>query len=269
MKIKTIVIDGKTYAVLDDKGMPVYVHDNGTEVPFDAPATVAKISQLNGEAKTHREGKEAAEAKLKTYDGITDPAAAIKALETVKNLKDGDLVAAGKVEEIKKAAQTAAEERVSATQRAADEKIKGLEGERDTIKTQFHSEKIGNAFHRSKFITDKVAVPVDMIQAMFGHRFEIGENGALVAKTNDGKSVIQSRVKFTDPAEFDEAIEIIVNEYPMKDAIIKGSGNKGDGARAGNGSGAGGKTIARGEYDKMPMLDRQAKLSEGYTVIDG
>ncbi len=60
MKLK---LDENGYVVVQD-GKPVYVHDDGKEVAFDAPQTVQKISTLNGEAKQHREAKEAAEAKL-------------------------------------------------------------------------------------------------------------------------------------------------------------------------------------------------------------
>ena len=50
MKLKTVEVEGTTYAVVED-GKPVYVHDDNKEIPFDAPGTVAKIGQLNGEAK--------------------------------------------------------------------------------------------------------------------------------------------------------------------------------------------------------------------------
>ena len=36
MKLKTQTIDGKTYAEVDAQGLPVYVHDDGKEVGFDA-----------------------------------------------------------------------------------------------------------------------------------------------------------------------------------------------------------------------------------------
>ena len=72
MKLK---LDEQGNAVLQD-GKPVYVHDDGKEVPFDAPGAMAKIASLNAEAKTHREAKEAAEAKLKAFDGIEDAEAA-------------------------------------------------------------------------------------------------------------------------------------------------------------------------------------------------
>ena len=54
--------------LLDDKGnvvvrdeKPVYVAEDGKEIAFDYPATLATISRLNGEAKGHRERAETAE----------------------------------------------------------------------------------------------------------------------------------------------------------------------------------------------------------------
>src|ERR1700754_878130 len=109
MKLK--LDDDGHVVVSDDK--PVYVHDDGKEVAFDAPGTVATISRLNGEAKGHREAKEAAEASLKRFEGIADPEVAKRALETVKNLDDGKLLQADKVDEIKRAAVKATEENLN------------------------------------------------------------------------------------------------------------------------------------------------------------
>ena len=77
MKLK---LDEAGHAVLQD-GKPIYIHDDGKEVPFDAAGTVATITRINGEAKSHRERAEAATTALKAFEGITDPAAAIKALQ--------------------------------------------------------------------------------------------------------------------------------------------------------------------------------------------
>ena len=68
--------------VVVENGMPVYVHDDGKEIPFDAAAAMTKITSLNGEAKTHREAKEAAEASLAKFAGISDPT---KVIHTWKN----------------------------------------------------------------------------------------------------------------------------------------------------------------------------------------
>jgi len=81
MKLK---IDENGNAVLQD-GKPVYVYDDNKEIPFDAPAAMAKISSLNAEAKDHRlRAKDLAE-QLKGFEGIADPSEALKAMETVKN----------------------------------------------------------------------------------------------------------------------------------------------------------------------------------------
>ena len=46
MKLK---LDDKGNVALQD-GKPVYVHEDGKEIPFDAPAAMAKISALNAES---------------------------------------------------------------------------------------------------------------------------------------------------------------------------------------------------------------------------
>ncbi|EFL6409219.1 hypothetical protein AAS87_002247 [Escherichia coli] len=53
MKLKTVEINGKQYAEIDTAGLPVYVHDDGKEIGFDAPLAIKKITELNGEAKNH------------------------------------------------------------------------------------------------------------------------------------------------------------------------------------------------------------------------
>lgn len=251
MKLK---LDDAGHVVVSD-GKPVYVHDDGKEVAFDAPATVAKISQLNGEAKGHRERAEAAEGKLKAFEGIEDSEAARKALETVKNLKDGELVTAGKVEEIKAAAKKAAEDQVAAAAKASNEKIKELETKSGALETALFSEKVGGAFSRSKFIAEKLAVPSDMVQAMFGNRFKV-EGNKIIGIGADNQP-IYSRSKAGEIADFDEALESMVDGYAQRDHILKGTGNQGDGARHNNGGNPpGGKTMSRAEFDKLSPAEK-------------
>ncbi|MDO9929636.1 hypothetical protein Q7432_11575, partial [Glaesserella parasuis] len=83
-----VVVDGK----------PVYIHDDGKEIPFDALQAMQKISSLNAENKQHREAKEKAEAELKKFDGIEDVAKAKEALKTVENLDAKKLIDAGEAE---------------------------------------------------------------------------------------------------------------------------------------------------------------------------
>lgn len=255
MKLKTVTIEGKTYAEVSTDGRPLY-DDDGKEVAFDAPGTVATIARLNGEAKTHREAKEAAETKLKTFEGITDPTAAIKALETVKNLDDKKLVDAGEVEKVKAAAIASVEE-----------KYKPVTEENARLKTNLNEALIGGAFSRSKFIGDKVAVPADIVQARFGTNFKL-EDGKVVAYDQSGNK-LYSKAKPGEPAEFEEALELLIEAYPYKDQILKGDGSTGSGKQPpSNTNNPGGKVMKRAEFDKLDGMTQSQKMSEGFTLVD-
>lgn len=114
MKLK---LDAEGHAVLEG-GHPVYVHDDGKEIAFDAARTTETIKRLNGEAQTHREAKEKAlndigtlQNQLKVFEGI-DPEASKKALQQLKDIGDGKLIEAGKLDEVRSAAKTEYETRL-------------------------------------------------------------------------------------------------------------------------------------------------------------
>jgi hypothetical protein len=245
-------LDEKGAVVVQD-GNPVYIAEDGKDIVFDYDATLGTIGRLRSEAKGHREAKESAETKLKAFEGIEDPAKALKALETVKNLDDKKLIDAGEVERIKQEAGKGYDEKL----RAVEEKYKPVIGERDSYKDALHREIIGGAFSRSKFIADKVAIPADLVQSKFGTSFTISEDNKIVAKDASGNQ-IYSRANPGNIADFDEALQSIIEAYPYKDSILKGSGASGGGA-GGNGGGHGGKrTVTRAAFDAMVPADKVA-----------
>lgn len=217
MKLK---LDENGHVVVQE-GKPVYVHEDGKEVAFDASGTVSTITRLNAEAKSHRERAESAEKSLKGFDGIADPAAARNALDVVSKLDQKKLVDAGEIDtvrnEISKAFQTQLDE---------------ANGKAQTYEQQLYAEKIGGSFARSKYIADKLAVPVDMVQATFGQNLKI-EEGKVVAYDVHGQR-IYSRVRPGEPADFDEAIETLVSQYPHRNHILKSSDANGGGAQGGD-----------------------------------
>lgn len=226
MKLK---LDESGHVVVQD-GKPVYVHEDGKEVAFDAAATVATISRLNGEAKSHRERAEAAESKAKAFEGIEDVEAARKALETIKNIDEGKLLTAGKVEEIKAAAKKAAEDQVAAASKSHAEKLASTEAELAKRDQTIHGLLIGGSFKGSKLISDKFAIPADLVEARFGQAFKV-EEGKVVAYDPAGNKIF-SRARPGEIADFDEALETLVDQYPYKEQILKPSGANGGGAGA-------------------------------------
>lgn len=250
MKLK---LDANGNAVLQD-GKPVYVHDDGKEVAFDAPATVATISRLNGEAKAHRERAEAAEGKLKGFEGIEDPAAALKALATIKNFDDKKLVDAGEVEKVKAEVAKVYEGKLSESNAALDK-----------LQAQFHGELVGGSFARSKYASEKLAIPADLVQSHFGSRFKV-EDGRVVAFDAHGNKIF-SRAKPGELADFDEALETIIENYPNKAHILKGSGASGSGAQ-GSGASSGAKVMTRQAFDALDPAGRSQRMRDGFTVAD-
>lgn len=254
MKLKTVEVNGKHYAEVDANGLPVYVHEDGKEIGFDAAQAVGKISSLNGEAKSHREAKEAAEASLAKFSGITDPTKALEALEMMTKIDQKKLIDAGAVDQVKaditKSFQTQLDE--------ANNKNK-------TLESQLYDAKIGGSFSGSKFIADKIAIPADLLQARFGQSFKV-EDGNIVAVDATGNK-IYSRSKPGELASFDEALEFLVEQYPQKDHILKSSGNQGGGSRQSQHQ-AGQKTMKRDAFDSLDMAGKQTALKDGITIVD-
>lgn len=260
MKLK---LTPEGHAVVVD-GKPVYVHDDGKEVPFDAVGTVARISGLNAEAKGNRERAEAAEAKFRLFDGL-DAEAARKALDTVKNIDDKKLVDAGKVEEVRAAAIKTYEDRLKAAETAHANALQSEKDRAGKLEAQLHAELIGGNFARSKYLAEKVAIPVEFVQATFGKHFRV-EDGKIAAYDAAGNRLF-SRERPGDPnVGFDEALETLVDGHPLKANILKGSGASGGGAAASNGAG-GKRTMTRKQFDSLTPAE-QAKAAREATITD-
>lgn len=256
MKLK---LDENGNAVVQD-GKPVYINDDGSEIAFDVVGTLDTIKRLNGEAKGHREGKEALEQQLNAFKeaGIEDPKAAAEALKTVKNLDDKKLVDAGEVDRLKQDLNKTWEEKLAAERAAREEAENGL-----------HSERLSNRFATSKFIGEKIAVPGDMIQATFGNRFK-QKDGKLVGHDEHGNP-IHSKSNPGEVADFDEALSIMVERYPHRDHILKGDQRPGGGTPPDNngGGGTGGKKqITREQFDQMDAASRSKHIEDGGAVVD-
>jgi hypothetical protein len=218
--------------------LPIFIHADGREAPFDADGTLANIGKLRGEAQGHREAKEAAEAALKPFKdaGITDPAEAAAALELKKNIGSGELSTAAQKQEYQAAAKKAAEEQVAAASKAHAEALAKERADNEILRGQLNTNIIGGGFARSKLITDEkhdraLAIPPDMAEAFFGRNFKV-EDGKAVGYDMAGNKIF-SITRPGEVADFDEALTQLVDRYPNKESILRGTGNSGSGAGGG------------------------------------
>ena len=243
--------------------LPVFIHADGKEVPFDADSALGKISQLNGESKQHREAKEAAETALKAFEGISDPAAALKALATVKNLDDKKLVDAGEVEKVK-----------AEVQKALEQQYEPFKTKAEALEAQLNQHLIGGVFSGSKYIAEKFAAQgpagVEIARALFASRFKV-EDGKVIATDATGNK-LYSRIRPGEVAEGDEAIELLVDAYQHKGAILRGAGAPGSGAgssgASGSGSNGGSKIMKRADFEALDPAARMAALKASPQIVD-
>lgn len=268
MKPKIIEIEGKTFIEAQD-GKPVYTHDDGKDSPFDVPDMYSKLTKDGRRNAELQKSLETYESRLKAYEGIEDPEAARKALETVANVKAGELIQAGQVEEIKLQARKAAEEQVTAAQKEYTKSLKLAEAERNKFRDELYGERVATAFSRSKFITEKASIPPDLMQAKFGSSFKI-EDGRMVGYHQTGEEAgkpIYSRVRGGELADFEEAIERLSDDYAYRDNILKGTGSTGSGARQNGNGGDGSGTITRKTFDALTPLQQMESVRKGVKIV--
>lgn len=256
MKLKTVTIDGKTYAEVDGTGLPIYVHQDGREHGFDAASADQRITALNGEAMGHRRAKEEFEARLKAFEGIEDPAAARQAIQTLTNLDQKKLIDAGEVEKVKNEAIKAVTEQYAPVQAALDKALQDL-----------HREKVGGAFSRSKVIEEELAIPASFVEAKYGNAFKVGNDGRVVGYYDNGQE-IYSRTRAGEVASFDEALQILVSLDPNRDSILKGKVGAGGGAPQGQSGASGKATITRSEFAKLDPAAQMDAAGKA-TIVDG
>lgn len=245
---------------INGQKLPVFKHADGKETPFDADSTVSTISRLNAEARSHREGKEAAEKLLKNFDGL-DPVQAREALDKLKTVDLNKLVDKGEVEKVKGEVQKALEQQYAPALK-----------ERDTLREQLNSHLIGGVFSGSKFVAEKfaaenAAVAAQIARALFAQNFKV-EDGKVVAYDSTGAKVY-SRARPGELADTEEALQLIVDASPLKASILKGSGASGGGATGGgNGGASGTKTLTRAAFDALDPASKAQAMRGGTQLTD-
>jgi hypothetical protein len=251
MKLK-LNADGSA-AVQD--GKPVYVDDAGTEIPYDVPAMMVKINELNSEAKTHRLAAKEAKEKLTTFEGIEDPAAAIKALQFAQSMDGKKVMDDEAIQKLIQNAVKPLQEKLNASDTALAEKDGHI-----------YKLEVSNKFQSSPFIKEKSIIPPDMLEATFGKNFKI-ENGKTIALDASGNQIF-SKVKPGEPAGFDEAMQVLFDSHPMKDSLYKASGASGSGAQQNNGNAKTVVTIKRSQFETMDPTAQAAHFKAGGKLED-
>ena len=262
--------------VVVQEGMPVYVDADGKDYPFDMSKNMMRIKDLNQEQKTRRERNEELEEKLKIFDGI-DPEEAKKALETVAQLEDSQLMDAKKVKEL----EDKLKERLAEIfNREKEDLIKEAEGKQSSLVDEIgtHKNTISelmkrNHFYSSPWFTSvngegaKTLLLPDMAADIFGKYFRVEGEGAdakFIGYLNNEKIPSQDPARLGDPADFNEAIGIIINQHPRRNDILRstpgGPGSKNENFNYGENT----IRLTKAQFED-PTIYRQARAKSQET----
>lgn len=244
-------MDGDKLA-LDSNGNPIYIKEDGSEQAVEGNT----ISRLNAEAKTHREAKEAAEAKLKVF-GELDPAKAKEAIEKLGKIDQKALIDAGEVDRVKAEIENQYKGQLTEAQTTVG-----------SLQDRVNQLTLGNAFGQSDFIANRIAVPREMFEATFGRNFKV-EDGKIVPYDASGNK-IYSKKRMGEVADIDEAFEIMVDGYAHKDTILRAPDKGGSGSGGQGGNRGGGRVVRRSDFEAMLPVDQATvaqQAAKGEVVI--
>jgi hypothetical protein len=171
-----LLLDDDGHAILKD-GMPVYRHDDGSEIPLDAAEIQNRVRNLTEEKDRHFKNSQKFQELYKPWEGmeLKDVQAA---METVKNLDDAKLLKAEEVEAFKKQLTKAAEEDKAKVVDQFSSRIQELEGTLSGKDKTIHELLITSNFARSPLFTgedSKTLFTPDMAATVFGKYFQVEE----------------------------------------------------------------------------------------------
>lgn len=231
--------------VLNEAKLPIFIHADGTEAPLDVDSTVARISVLNNESAAHRNEAKKFKEALEKFAGIEDPAAALKALDTMKSLDQKKLIDAGEVDIVKRQVSE-----------AYDKKLADKDVEIQNKDKHIYKLEVSNRFTASPFVTEKLILPPDIAETYFGQNFKV-EDGTVVGYLNGQKCYSKERPG--ELANFEEAIEMMVQTYPQRDKILKGKAS----------SGFDSKDSSKGHKQDTGNLTSTEKIAAGLKQLGG
>ena len=238
---------------LDEENNPIRVDAEGKEYPFgdsNLDGTLSKLEKLNRDEAGYRKTAEQLKQKLKPLEDIEDVetwrSEADKAMKTMQNLKDKDLVDANEVENLKKQLSESYEKKIQEKDQALQEK--------DSL---VYNLMVSQNFAKSQALENTV-LPPDVAEAYFGKHFKI-EDGQVVGYLGNDK--IYSKQNPGQLATFDEALTEIIDQYPMKDRILKGpaGGSGSNSTPANSGHGVKAKKDLRTAKDKAKYISKHGQ----------
>jgi len=239
---------------VDDNNNPIVFDDEDEkEFGLDAIHLYSKIPALQAEAKKYREERQILQTKLEPFGeadpvellerlqafGDLDPEKAKKAINVVANLDDLDKDKNIEIDRVKAGVAESYKSKIKDIDTVYEQKVSGFQNSLTQKDQVIRNLLIRGAFDRSEFIKDQTVLTPDIAYDSFGRFFQVEEDGTNVKvfALDRSSEKIFSKANPGEYASPEEAIELIINEYPQKDSILRShSGGSGAGGNKDVGS---------------------------------
>lgn len=212
-------------------------------------ATLDEFRETNISLKKENDGLK---DKLKQFDGV-DLAKWKELQATEQKLKDGELIKAGKIDEL-------ITSRLDPIKKEFQSKLDAAQKEKEQLASQLETLQIDDQL--TKLATTKGLRPTaieDMLAR--GRRVFRIKDGKVVALDKDGAQLL---TKSGDPLNMQAWVDSLATEAPHLFQSSTGGGAQNNGNK-----GAGAKTMTRAEFEKLaPQARVDFTVKEGGTVTD-
>lgn len=214
-----------------------------TETPEFQEALKAKIAEVLASETSGLKNKNAEilAEKRKVQEQLNAILAQAEDQADQEALKAGKLDVQSLIDKRVNAANATWQERLQAEQSEKDELRKAVEAEKGRLKQFQIKQLIGTEFLRNEFAQPTAH---DDVLNLAGSVWDISENGELVSRDQAGNVRIGKSGKPLTPKEW---IEDLAGSRPHYFKQLPGSGGK-------QGSGGGGKSVSRSEWQELIML---------------
>jgi hypothetical protein len=244
-QIKVDDNDAPVFQEKDGNMLPVYIDPDGQELALDPPSMYQKIADMGKNNQADRKKYTQLRDQFKIFGDIEDlegwKKEADKALQTVQNLQDKDLIDAKKVDDLKRDINAAWEEKLRLKDTAIADLQKEHSGVIENLNGKIRKLLVSNKFASSKFFNGAEKITVmraDVGEAYFGQFFNVEEvDGEPVVRAyydRAHENLVTSKLNPGEPADFEEALGMIIDRDPDKETLLR-STSGGSGGRGGSG----------------------------------
>ena len=142
--------------------------------------------------------------------------------------------------------------------------IEQLTAERDEARAALERERIGHCFAGSRLVAEQLSAPPAMVAATFAKHFCL-EHGRAVAIDVHGNTIL-SRSRLGEPADFDEALDVLIDASGYADRLRKAPGQATGGAAEAWRPNR--PTLTRQGFDALLPAEKMAFVKAGGTLSE-